>query len=107
MESCSPSFMSLFSYLCFSEHEFFFIDELVATPRAGILQRDTKVTCLLCDRLYILGNMRAHVGQHILHHVSGDTKGKATEVSILFVVVTLYQVNTFAARVGTMRLLWW
>lgn len=71
---------SSYSYPTFLEHEHFFIDCLVSTPQAGILQRDTKVTCLLCHKQYILGNMRVHIGQHILRHMCGEVKGKAVEV---------------------------
>ena len=62
------------------EHEHFFVDDLVVMPRVGILQRDTKIMCLLCDKSYILGNMRAHVGQHILRHICGESNEKTLEV---------------------------
>ena len=52
----------------------------MAAPQAGIPQRDTKIACILCSKYYILGNMRTHVGQHILRHISGQTKGKPIEV---------------------------
>lgn len=64
------------SHLPFPDDEHFFIDNIVTTPQAGILQRDTKIPCLLCRKCYILGNMRTHVGQHLLRYMCGDTEGK-------------------------------
>ena len=59
--------------------EHFIIDNLIPAQRAGILQRDTKIPCLVCGKEYILGNMRMHVGRHILHDVCGQAHGERNQ----------------------------
>ena len=89
----------------FPDHEYFFIDHLVTTPQAGILQRDTKIRCLLCQKSYILGNMRAHVGQHILRHICGEAKAKALEVCF-YALDTFQRSNVCTAWRRTVWFLW-
>lgn len=73
----------------FSEYEHFFIDDLIATPQVGILERTTKVICLLCHKYYILGSMRKHVGKHVLRHICGEMDGKALEVCFFCITLPL------------------
>ena len=44
------------------------------------MQRETKAPCLVCGKGYILGNMRLHVGRHILHDMYGQADPKSQEV---------------------------
>ena len=93
------------SHCHFPDNEFFFIDNLVATSHAGILQRDTKVACSLCHKYYILGNMRAHVGQHILRHICGEAKEKTAQVCF-HILLSFQSFNVRIVRSGTVRVLW-
>jgi len=65
--------------------EYFFIGNLVPAQRDGILRRDTKIPCLVCNKQYILGNMRMHVGRHILHGTCGQTNQRNEEVCYIYI----------------------
>ena len=82
------------------------MDSLVTVPQVGILQRDTKIACLLCNKNYILANMRGHVGKHILRHICGETKGEPLFEVLFFASCILQRLNVYTARIGTMWILW-
>ena len=64
----------------FPDQEHFVIKNLIPSQRAGILQRDTRIPCLICGKEYILGSMRTHVGRHILYSACGQPDKRNQEV---------------------------
>ena len=89
--------------------EHFIIDNLIPAQRAGILQRDTKIPCLVCGKEYILGNMRMHVGRHILHDVCGQAHGERNQevCQAIYYAQAAHLTVIDTARVGAMWLLRW
>lgn len=62
------------------DQECFTIGNIVPAQRVGILQWDTKIPCIICSKEYILGNMRMHVGRHILYELCGQFDQQKQEV---------------------------
>ncbi|KAF9784546.1 hypothetical protein BJ322DRAFT_1195332 [Thelephora terrestris] len=69
-------------YRSSDDDEHFFLDNLVTVPHAGIIQQNTKITCLLCCKNYVLGSMRRHIGQHILRHICGEVERNPIELGV-------------------------
>ncbi|KAF9791961.1 hypothetical protein BJ322DRAFT_986778, partial [Thelephora terrestris] len=40
------------------------------------------IACLLCNKPYILGSMRGHVGRHILAHMCGESNQEALKLGV-------------------------
>ena len=62
------------------DQEYFTIGNIVLAQQVGILQRDTKIPCIICSKEYILGNMQMHVGWHILYELCGQSDQQKQEV---------------------------